>query len=83
MAALRDRLYRALGYPTGSSAAIPATHHQTSLSHHQTNQRRTSTPHAYGQPQVSSTLLSDNVLEWIKQVLLNGEGSVNVAGIMF
>ncbi|XP_045138814.1 protein transport protein Sec31A-like isoform X6 [Portunus trituberculatus] len=46
MAALRDRLYRALGYPTGSSTATPATSHQT-------NQRRTSTPHAYGQPQPS------------------------------
>ncbi|XP_045138808.1 protein transport protein Sec31A-like isoform X2 [Portunus trituberculatus] len=51
MAALRDRLYRALGYPTGSSTATPATSHQT-------NQRRTSTPHAYGQPQQPSAAVN-------------------------
>lgn len=45
MAALKDRLYRALGYPTASSMAAPAIT--------QDNLRRTSTPNIYTQPQVS------------------------------
>ncbi|KAG7168144.1 transport protein Sec31A-like [Homarus americanus] len=50
MVELRDRLYRALGYATGSSIQKSAQI-QSCATPQTPNMRRTSTPHSYAQPQ--------------------------------
>lgn len=75
MVALRDRLYRALGYPTGGNITAPAITHQDRM-------RRTSTPNVYNQPQVSSEslFLSLNMLSkiYLLEILMHHENFVRL-----